>query len=79
MRECRRCGVEINGFALGNRIKAVGKENGRSWFSRHVKQFFSLVFHGFVKPEIEGYTELCDLCYSDFSRWLDEKKEVLNE
>jgi len=74
MRKCKKCGCEIKGNSLGNRIKYVGKENGRCWIIRHIKQGTSLFIHGFVKPEIEGYDELCDDCYSKFKAWLSPEE-----
>ncbi len=75
MRNCDRCDENIkNGEGLGNRIKSVGKEKRNEWIIRHIKQLFSLVFHGFAKPEIEGYLELCDECFVNFQEWLDNPK-----
>ena len=74
MRRCKKCGCEIKGNGLGNRIKFVGKENGWKWITRHIKQCISLLIHGFVKPEIEGYDELCDGCYGEFQAWLSTEE-----
>ena len=74
MRQCRKCGCKIKGSGLGNRIKVVGKENGWEWITRHIKQCFSLLIRGFVKPEIEGYDELCDGCYGKLQIWLSVTK-----
>ncbi len=70
-RTCRRCGCEIRD-ALGNRVKFVGRENARAWIFRHIRQFFSLIVHGFVRPEIEGYVELCDSCFKNLNIWLEK-------
>ncbi len=79
MRNCMRCGVRINEWGAGNRIKTVGKEGYWSWILRHIRQLFSLIAHGFIKPEIEGYIELCDACFKDFMAifgyWMGSERE----
>lgn len=71
IRACRKCRLEIQNVALGNRIKIVGKEDAKAWILRHIRQFFSLVPRGFVKPEIESDMELCDKCYGKLIHWLN--------
>lgn len=66
---CNRCGVKITS-AVGNRVKVVGKEDGQMWVLRHVRQFLSLTLYGFIRPEIEGYVELCDSCFAEMQLWL---------
>ena len=79
MRRCMRCGRKIQESGIGNRIKMTGKENYWRWIFRHIKQFFSLIRHGFIKPETEGFIELCDICYEDFisilAFWIQVSKE----
>ena len=66
MRHCGKCGKDLDGEpALGNRIKFAAKECGTSWIARHIKQLLSLIVHGFVRPEIEGYIEFCDGCFGE--------------
>jgi len=72
-RVCIKCGCEIKD-ALGNRLKVVGRENARGWITRHIRQFFSLFIHGFVRPEIEGYVEMCDSCFAKLNEWLKIKE-----
>ena len=76
MRKCCKCGCEINGNGLGNRIKSIGGEAGWTWFFRHIRQCFSLIFHGFVKPEIENYNELCDDCFKKLQIWLHTSEKA---
>ncbi len=66
MRPCMRCGKKIAERGIGNRIKIVGKEGYRSWIFRHIKQLFSLIAHGFIKPQTEGFIEFCDGCFEEF-------------
>lgn len=74
MRKCRKCGCKIEENGLGNRIKIIGKETFWKWINRHIRQLFSIVIHGFVKPEIEEYDELCDTCFVKLYEWLDTKE-----
>ena len=74
MQECCKCGCEIKGNGLRNRIKTVGKETVYTWIIRHIRQLFSLLIYGFDKPEIEDYKELCDDCYEKLQTWLYTKE-----
>ena len=71
MRSCMRCGKTITEKGVGHRIKLAKGENYGEWIGRHILQFFSLIGRGFVKAEIEGYIELCDNCFEEFSGILD--------